>query len=156
MRSLSPQATYFDENFTTLLVEVEAILNSRPLSPIAFAEGSERPLTSNDLLMVRPDINLPIVETEPSDAFRQRWRQVKFHADLFWWRWVREYLPTLSCRGKWYKKKPNVAVDDVVIIYDEATPRSHWPMGRVTKTYPDQKGMVRTVLVKTKNGGTHS
>ena len=68
---------------STLLAEVEAILNFRPLTPITFVEGSERPLTPNGLLMVRPDTNLPIVETEPSDAFRLLWLQVQFHAAFY-------------------------------------------------------------------------
>ena len=39
--------------------------------------------------------------------------------------------------------KPNIAENDVAIMHDDATPRSHWPVGRVIKTYPDKKGMVR-------------
>lgn len=35
---------------------------------------------------------------------------------------------------------------------DPVAPQSSWPMGRVIKTYPDKKGLVRSVQLKTKTG----
>lgn len=36
--------------------------------------------------------------------------------------------------------------------HDQTAPRGSWIMGRVTKTYPDKKGLVRAVQLKTKTG----
>ena len=33
-------------------------------------------------------------------------------ADLFWRRWVKEYLPLLQERQKWFTKKQNLQVND--------------------------------------------
>ena len=42
----------------------------------------------------------------------------KFMADQFWRHWIREYLQTLQVRQKCQDMK-NIAVDDVVLLYDE-------------------------------------
>ena len=72
-------------NLHTLLVEVERILNSRSLTSITFAEKMDMPLTPNDLLLLSPDVGLPVTETTSADAhFKNRWKQVQFYADVFW------------------------------------------------------------------------
>ena len=77
LRSLYSDATLSEDGLTTLLTEVESVINSRPLTPISFVAGFERPLTPKDLLVLRPDCGLPPVVTKDSDLFfPQRWRHV--------------------------------------------------------------------------------
>ena len=153
MASFMPGATFTEEGLVTLFAEAEAIINSRPLTPVSFVDELERPLSLNDLLVLRPDVGLPPARTTDSDLVASKsWRQVQAHADLFWKRWVREYLPTLRIRSKWHDVKRNVSVDDVVIVVDESTPRSRWPMARVVKTFPDAGGLVRSAVVRGKFG----
>ena len=153
LRSLYSDATFSEEGLTTLLTEVESVINSRPLTPISFVDGFERPLTPKDLLVLRPDCGLPPVVTKDSDLFfPQRWRHVQRYADLFWKRWVKEYLPSLVPRQKWLDSKPNVRIGNVVILKNDETPRSQWPLGRVINTFADSKGFVRSVMVKTVSG----
>jgi len=38
--------------------------------------------------------------------------------------------------------------DDVVLLVDEAQPRSRWTLGHILSVFPDKKGQIRTVLVK--------
>ena len=52
------------------------------------------------------------------------------------------YLQTMQSRQKWQVQQKNFAVDDVVLVYDEHTPRGKWPLGRVVETYPDKQGHV--------------
>ena len=133
----------------TLLVEIESILNGRPLTPVSFVEDLQRPLTPRDLLLLCPGTGLPPAGTDNADAiYANRWRQTQLFADRFWNRWAKEYLPTVACRSKWLSPKRNVCVNDIVIVLDENTPRSSWPLGRVTKTFPDIKGFVRSASVK--------
>ena len=58
--SIAGQAVFTDESLSTLLVEMENVLNSRPLTPVSFVDGSHKPLTPNDLLMVCPGSGLPL------------------------------------------------------------------------------------------------
>jgi hypothetical protein len=53
---------------------------------------------------------------------------VQYLADLFWRRWLREYLPSLQQRQKWNELRRNVEVNDIVLVLDEKTPRSSWPL----------------------------
>ena len=81
---------------------------------------------------------------------RRRWRQVQHLADTFWRRWTREYLPQLQQRQKWFHKKRNLAVGDIVLIVDDRCPRSSWPLGRIVETHTNlQDGCVRSAKVKT-------
>ena len=51
---------------------------------------------------------------------------------------------------KWNYKRGNFAIDDVVLIVDQSMPRNMWPIGRIIKVYPDKKGYIRKVDIKTK------
>ncbi|KAK0151921.1 hypothetical protein N1851_006691 [Merluccius polli] len=53
-------------------------------------------------------------------------------------------------RQKWAHIKRNFKENDLVVIVDPTAPRNSWPLGRVMKTLPGHKGLVRSVLVKTK------
>ena len=129
------------------------MLNSRPLTPVSFVDGVERPLTPNDLLLFKPGLGLPRVKTDNSDlVYLNRWRRVQAYVDLFWKRWASEYLPTIRTRQKWHEIKRNVLVNDVVIVMDNSVPRSQWPLGRVIRTFPDARGLVQSVVVKNKFG----
>ena len=153
LASFMPKATFSDEDLLTLFVEIEGMINSRPLTPVSFVENLERTLTPNDLLLLSPASGLPPAKTGTSDMiFTNRWRQVQTYVDLFWKRWAKEYLPTIRVRSKWHDLKRNVAENDVVVVVDESTPRSQWPMAKVVKTFPDKKGLVRSVVVKNKFG----
>ena len=55
-------------------------------------------------------------------------------------------------RSKWYVSRKNLSPGDIVMIVDTFTPRGKWPLGKITKTFPDSDGLVRTVLVKTESG----
>ena len=39
--------------------------------------------------------------------------------------------------------------DDLILLKDEQLPRGEWKMGRIINTYPDDKGIVRAVDVRT-------
>ncbi|XP_077976283.1 uncharacterized protein LOC120332657 [Styela clava] len=140
-----------DEKLHVLFVEVESILNSRPLCPVTFDVNDEEPLTPNHLLLLRGSRNeSPGVFTE-KDCYRFECKQVQYMADQFWRRFNKEYLPTLIGRQKWTVQKPNLKIGDIVMISEDA-PRCQWLMGRVVEVFPDKNETVRQVKVKTKNG----
>ena len=140
-----------DESFRTLLCEVEAIINSRPLTFASSDPDDLNPLSPSNLLTMKTSVVLPPAGVfQRADVYmRRRWRRVQYLANLFWTRWKREYLPTLQPRSKWNSPKRNLAVGDVVLLKDDNCPRSVWPMGRVISAESDKKGLVRTVHLKT-------
>ena len=138
-----------DDVLHTLLLEVESILNSRPLCPITLDPHGNEPLTPNHLLLMRQSCNDPPGVFESRDCYgRRRWRQVQYLADSFWKRWRREYLPTIALRQKWPDKERNFQNGDLVLVVDDGVPRGKWRMGQVISTFPDPNGVVRQVEVK--------
>jgi hypothetical protein len=113
-------------------------------------------LTPNHLLLGRATPNLPPdVFTKDDLNAKQRWRISQAVADQFWHRWMKEVLPSLTEREKWYREGPNLEVGDIVVIIDPATPRGSWPTGRILQTFPGDDGVVRSATVQTKGTERH-
>ncbi|XP_062567165.1 uncharacterized protein LOC134229426 [Saccostrea cucullata] len=150
MNSVLREQILDDEGLGTLMCEIESILNDRPITKSSDRYDDLEVLTPNHLLLMRIQPNLPPgVFTETDNYCRRRWRQVQYMANLFWNRWVKEYLPLLQERQKWHELKRNLKVGDVVLVVDSNAPRNSWPMGVVREIIPDRFGLVRQVKVKT-------
>ena len=94
----------------TLLYEVMAIVNSRPLTTENLSDpAGPSPLTPNMLLTMKSDIVLqPPGTFVKEDLYaKKRWRQVQYLADQFWKRWRLEYLQGQQQRQKWLDQKPD-------------------------------------------------
>ena len=141
-----------DEGLTTLMCEVEAIVNGRPITKSSDDPSDAEALTPNHLLLLRSGPRLPPGEFSKEDSYsRRRWRQVQYLANVFWRRWIKEYLPQLQERQKWAYPSSYFAVNDIVLVVDDRAPRSSWPLGRVTGVRENSSdGRVRSVTVKTR------
>lgn len=138
------------EVLTTLMAEVTAIMNARPLIPVSSDPESLLILTPAMLLTLKIGSAPP----PPSGSFqevhliREQWKQVQSLADMFWNKWKHEYLKTLQLRHKWQGKRPNLQEGDVVLLKDNQAKRNQWPVGLITKTFPEEDGLVRKVQVE--------
>ena len=140
-----------DEGLRTLLCEVTAIVNCRPLT----AEDSNDiksciPITPHQLLTMKTEVVLPPPGefTTPDLYARKHWRRVQHLANYFWTRWRKEYLLSLQERAKWRETDRNSTIGDLVLIKDENLPRMEWRLGRIIDTIPSEDGLVRKVKVK--------
>ena len=138
-----------DERLDTVFCEVEAVVNGRPITAVSDSPNDFEALTPNHLLLLRSGSHAPLAGFSHKDTFVRRWKHVQHIADMFWRRWVREYLPTLQLRRKWIDEKRNIHVGDLVLVMNENTPRKFWPLARVTRTFPGHDGLVRSAEVKT-------
>ncbi|GBP20170.1 hypothetical protein EVAR_5601_1 [Eumeta japonica] len=110
-------------------------------------------LTPNHFLLGGPGrVPLPGSFSDSDTYGRQQWRHAQRLADLFWTRWIREYLPTLQYRREPVGRGNPLAVGDTVIVVDGTLPRNAWMRGRVTATYPGKDGVVRVADITTSTG----
>ena len=145
-----------DEVLHTLFCEAEHIVNSRPLTTDSSDPSDPRPLSPNDVLIMKPHVLLPFPGSfdKPDLYTRKRWRRVQYLMDVFWYRWRREFLAARQERSKWVQRVPNVKVGDIVLIKEDS-PRNCWPLARVTAVTGSDDGCVRSVTLKTKSSTLH-
>ena len=134
-----------DEGLATLMCEVEAIINARLLTKVSDDPRDMNALTPKHLLIMKANQSFPPGVFNKSDQYSQ----VQYMAELFWKRWVKEYLPILQVRQKWNKEKRNIAEGDIVLVVEQNIPRGEWPLGRVIGVHCGRDGLVRSARVKT-------
>ncbi|XP_041420360.1 uncharacterized protein LOC121394190 isoform X2 [Xenopus laevis] len=143
------------EVLITLMAEVTAIVNSSPLTPVSSDPEDPQILTPATLLTQKfASYPVPSGNFDGKDLYKRQWRQVQSLAKVFWDRWRKQYLSTLQVRRKWQSDRPNINTGDLVLLKDQHTKRNEWPMGRVTKTFPDKDGKVRKVEIKIARDGS--
>lgn len=134
----------------TVLCQIEAQLNSRPLTPLSADPNDLEPLTPGHFLIFRPLNALPernLIEHNilPRDRFGHM-QQIQQH---FWKRWTKEYLSLLQKRYKWTESRDNVKVGTMVLLHDMNLPPLKWPIGRIVEVHKSPDQLVRRVKVKT-------
>ncbi|XP_048261980.1 uncharacterized protein LOC125385143 [Bombus terrestris] len=128
------------ENLNTLIIEIESILNSRPLTPI-----SSDP---NDLLVLTPghfligDALTSFRERDFRDTPSNRlssWQHIQRIKQHFWRRWHREYLNELNIRNKWSKGSHDIRVGTVVVLREDNERHEEEEMEKIRKIKQNKK-----------------
>ncbi|KAL5497136.1 hypothetical protein EMCRGX_G013555 [Ephydatia muelleri] len=134
------------EELHTVLVEVEAILNSRPLTYVL--------ITLPDPQDTEDDMDYHASHTP--EVLTRRMKHLTIMLDHFWKRWKREYLVELREMHR-YAQKPTtphelVSVGDVVLVYEEGHPRIFWKLAKVEGLLKGSDGAVRGAKVRVRSG----
>ena len=138
--ALTTKQTLRDDDLATLFAEVEAIVNSRPLTDVPLEVGEPIPLSPNHLLRLNAAVAKPFMLTDKSANYaRQSFRIVQYAADQFWKRWLLEYPKTIQTRGRWYKTCRNFLVEDIVLVTDDCARWGCWPLGKSVQNVFRQK-----------------
>ena len=142
------------EEMSTVLAQIEACLNSRPLSAIPHNndDGIEM-LTPGHFLIGRPLQALP----DPAKSFQKqsllrRWYLCQSLVRHFWERWRNEYLIAIRKHSKWKRLSKNLQIGDIVVLKEDNMVACQWPIARVIDTNVGTDDLVRVVTVKTTNG----
>lgn len=145
--------TFTYEEFTTILVRIEAVLNSRPLTPASSDPHDLECLTPGHFLIGQPLIAVPPRSSpDASRNLTNRWKLLDQCHQAFWKRWSAEYLTTLQARVKWTDRVPNLQANDMVVVVDNQAPPLSWRLGRVIELMPGPDGIVRVASVLTRQG----
>jgi hypothetical protein len=139
------------EEFSTLLCQVEGILNSRPITPMSSDPNDLTALTPGHFLIGRPLAALPQDDLTDTPAYRlSRWQDVQQRAQHLWKRFSTEYLTLLNSRPKWLEPLPDLTPGLLVLLRDNESPigPQHWNLARITKCYPGRDGKTRVCDVR--------
>ena len=141
------------EEYTTVLTQVEACLNSRPLVSLLCDDDGVEALTPGHFLIGRP------IEALPDHSFSYRTLSLLRHWHLcqalvrqFWQRWSAEYVSSLRRFAKWHHPTRNLNVGDIVVLHEDNVVPTKWPLAKVIRVHAGKDGHVRVVTVKTSSG----
>ncbi|XP_057671352.1 uncharacterized protein LOC130903109 [Diorhabda carinulata] len=142
------------EDFTTLCIQVEATVNSRPLIPLTDDPNDVCPLTPShfligDVLKAIPQSNvqqIPVNRLSTYHALQQMYHH-------YWRRWSSEYVSTLQQRVKWKTaSKELLNIGALALLKDKNSPPLYWALARIVKLHPGSDGITRVVTLRAKNG----
>jgi hypothetical protein len=156
---LSNQHNLTHDLLNTLMAEVSAIVNARPLTSVS-SDPDNPTILSPSLLLTQKSHNYDVGDTIGSfsskDILKSEWKRVQDLANIFWSRWKCEYLHNLQPRRKWKSDEHSVSEGDIVLLSDPNCARNQWLMSIVVKTFPSDDNRVRKVQVKTVKDGKTS
>lgn len=153
LRRVIGDASITVEQLSTLLCQIEAILNSRPMYPLSSDPNDLSALSPAHFLIGRPLTSLadPNLLKIPENRL-SHWQQLQQLNQHFWARWSKEYNSELQQRNKWKGQKSSIQVGDLVLVKEDNLPPLKWRLGRVTQLFPGKDNIVRVVSLKTATG----
>ena len=132
--------------FTTFTAEVEAIVNSRPITFVSDEKDGTIALRPMDFLLPRatacieePDESEPAYHPGPAEKLARLWYATNKALREFWETWSSQYLILLRNRTQDQHKRPMLVsqetpqVGHIVLIEQEDMARNDWPLGRIIK-----------------------
>lgn len=153
LRRIMGNARLTFEEFSTVLIQIEAVLNSRPMSPLSSNPSDLSPLCPAHFLIGRPMTAPPCTDLTDAAPHRLlRYDRVEQMRQHFWRRWSTEYVTELQARTKWKSSGQDLSPEMLVLVKEDNLPPLRWRLGRVIKTYPGKDGVSRVADVRVANG----
>lgn len=136
------------EELTTLLCQIESVLNSRPLCPLSNDPTDLNVLTPAHFIFGEAPSSLSEDDLSHTKIDRlSRWRQIEKLKQDFWKRWSTEYLCRLQSRPKWNAVKREPQIGDIVLVLHEKGCPGRWPLARIEGLHPGSDGHCRVVTL---------
>ncbi|XP_065075451.1 uncharacterized protein LOC135699156 [Ochlerotatus camptorhynchus] len=141
------------EAYYTILHQIEAVVNSRPLLPMSDDPNDLAALTPAHFLIgsslqALPDPDLQHTSVGTLD-YLQKLQQ---HIQKFWSHWRSEYLQELLKDTKLAARNDDIQPGRMVILIDEMLPTTRWPLARITEVHPGSDKLNRVVSLRTAKG----
>jgi len=138
------------EEMTTLLTQIEAVLNSRPLVPLSDDPDDFQALTPAHFLIGGALATIPEPSLEKiNTSHLSRWQLTRQMLESFWSQWSKECLQRYLAVYKWNQESSSLKIGSLVLIVDERYPPSKWPLGRIIASHPGKDEKIRVVTVRT-------
>jgi hypothetical protein len=141
------------EEFCTLLCQIEAVLNSRPICPLSNKPDNLQVLIPGHFLIGTSLLALPdhnVIDL-PSNRL-SRWSHVQQMVQRLWRCWSNGYLHQLQQRNKWKEIQPNVMIGDLVLVKEDDLPPLVWKKAVISDIHAGRDGLIRVVTLRTAKG----
>lgn len=148
---LMHEETPREDVFKNAIIEAEFWMNRRPLTHAPIDHEDAKPLTPNAVLFGDDQEELATmigIFCVNDGHSAKAYRRAQHLVNKFLHRWVKEYLPTINRRSKWYERTRPLQVGDIVILTDPTQPKAAWHKGRIIKLYPGADGVSRAADVQ--------
>ena len=161
IKKVTGRSTVSYDEMCTLLNEVEAVINARPLTYVYDDEESvSYPLTPSDLIYGRRITESPNSQHyETISTYSSLTKRFKHHRlSQFTRRWRNEYLTSLreqfakGSSGRDVNAK--FKVGDIVILKNDSLARAFWKLAKVEELLPGRDGTVRAAIVTVPRGAS--
>ena len=153
---------------STLIKEIQAVLNDRPLTVINPDVNELQPLTPNHLIFgfnitSLPHPSLDSDDYDPNFGDRHAISRAQHYRTTLYRHFVQrfhnEYLSFLREAHALHNNtrplsKPLIKDGEIVLVADTDTPRHRWALGVVTKLLRGSDGFCRAAVVRTAHGHT--
>ena len=157
---------------STIITEVEATLNTRPLNYIDEDINSVTALTPNDFLSPYSKVGIPVIKndtevqidkdfkpsnTKPAEILMETWKKGQAHLNRLWKIWYSHYILSLRERYQTHiqevKKvsKCEPQIGEIVHVKEEL-PRGRWKLGRIEELIISKDGETRAAKIRTAHG----
>ncbi|XP_066581254.1 uncharacterized protein [Prorops nasuta] len=141
------------EELNTFIVEIEAVLNSGPITSLSSDPNDIMALTPSHYLIGKAMNTLPEERfTQTAENRLSVWQHIIKMRQDFWSRWNLEYLNQLQERQKWTKNDPDLKIGTIVMIKDKHQSCFQWSLGRIEEIHPGDDGITRTTTIRTSSG----
>lgn len=166
LKKILGKAMICQSELQTIVKEIEAVVNNRPLTYSSSDLDELSVLTPNKLVYgyqidLLPTHDIDEINFDKTYGEKEILEKIAFRrAQLitnFQTRFHNEYLASLRerhCRGlkKQVANSDSIKVGDVVIVYDKDKPRRNWRLGHVMELLTGPDGFTRAARVKTNSG----
>ncbi|XP_055632814.1 uncharacterized protein LOC129773245 [Toxorhynchites rutilus septentrionalis] len=141
------------EEYVTVLAQIEANMNSRPLTSLSSDPTELDVLTPGHFLIGSPLISLPDpdythVPTNRLNHYQQLQELIQQH----WDRWRREYLTELNHQREKSSLPMDIRVGQTVLVQEDGKSSVSWPLARIEQIHPGADGVVRVATLRTASG----
>ena len=158
LKKILGRTVYSPDELYTILTEVEAMVNSRPLMQVSDEPSELKYLTPASFLIGRELINLPVVPIKTSDKSLRKKELNKMMVmqnktlNSLWKTWREEYVRNLGTVPKKVNESKCIKVGEFVMVAEHSIPRAKWKVGRIVDAKEGRDGRIRTLWIRIPTG----
>jgi len=136
------------EEMSTILTQIAACLNSRPLCHIPSGTNDPQALTPGHFFIGQPLMSLPDADYSSVPMNRLScWQVMQRCTQHLWKKWSRHYLHRLQQCYKWPMESSNIQRGTMVLMNDDHVPPLQWNLGVIEDVHCGYDGLVRVANV---------